>query len=96
MHLSSKVLSATAEGELPEFDLARKVGRKIALQRDRKAVVLCVLDVADFDGSLPRAALRCAISAWGGVSLTPPHTAGHALVLLCTTNTAQQQLSRVG
>ena len=35
-----------------------QVGRKIALQRDRRAVVLVVVDVADFDGSLPRAALR--------------------------------------
>lgn len=43
---------------MPDFDLAKKVGRKIALQRDRRAVVLVVVDVADFDGSLPRAALR--------------------------------------
>ena len=36
---------------------APQVGRKIALQRGRRAVVLCVVDAADFDGSLPRAAL---------------------------------------
>jgi hypothetical protein len=34
-----------------------QVGRKISLQKDRKAMVLCVVDVADFDGSLPRTAL---------------------------------------
>lgn len=44
----------SAEGLLPEFDLGKKVGRKIFLQKDRKAVVLCVVDVWDFDGSLPR------------------------------------------
>ena len=38
-------------------DVAPQVGRKIALQRGRRAVVLCVVDAADFDGSLPRAAL---------------------------------------
>ena len=43
---------------LPEFDIGRKVGAKIRLQRFRRAVVLCVVDVADFDGSLPRAALK--------------------------------------
>jgi hypothetical protein len=54
---NSKVKSAAAEAALPPFDLGKKVGRKIALQRDRRATVLCVVDVADFDGSLPRAAL---------------------------------------
>ncbi len=54
----SKVKSESAEGVLPDFDLAKKVGRKIALQKDRRAVVLCVVDVWDFDGSLPRLALR--------------------------------------
>ena len=39
---------------LPEFDLAQRVGRKIALQKYRRAIVLCVVDVTDFDGSLPR------------------------------------------
>jgi hypothetical protein len=42
---------------LPAFDLAKKVGRKISLQKDRQATVLCVVDIADFDGSLPRTAL---------------------------------------
>ena len=61
-----------AEAALPEFNLAKRVGRKLALQRFRRSVVLCVVDAADFDGSLPRNALRallpaavrpCAISA---------------------------------
>lgn len=47
-----------AEGQLPDFDLGKKVGRKIFLQKDRRAVVLCVVDVWDFDGSLPRLALQ--------------------------------------
>ncbi|KAF6251140.1 hypothetical protein COO60DRAFT_669368 [Scenedesmus sp. NREL 46B-D3] len=61
-----KVKSEAAEGLLPEFDLGKKVGRKIALQRDRQAMVLCVVDVWDFDGSLPRTALA---------SLFPPGAA---------------------
>ena len=47
-----------AEHILPEFNLGRVVGRRIASQRGRRAVVLCVVDAADFDGSLPRAAMR--------------------------------------
>ena len=50
-----------AESVLPEFDLARKVGRKIAFQKTRTAVILCVVDLADFDGSLPREAVRALI-----------------------------------
>ena len=49
--------SQKAEAALPQFDLGRKVGRKIALQKYRRPVVLCVVDVADFDGSIPRLAL---------------------------------------
>lgn len=56
-HLPRRVKSESAEAQLPEFDLAKKVGRKIALQKDRRALVLVVVDVWDFDGSLPRAAL---------------------------------------
>ncbi len=54
----SKVKVEAAEALLPAFDLAKKVGRKIALQKDRRAVVLLVVDASDFDGSLPRAALQ--------------------------------------
>jgi hypothetical protein len=53
-----KIRRPGAEALLPDFDMAKKVGRKIALQQDRRAVVMVVIDVADFDGSLPRAALR--------------------------------------
>ena len=49
-----RVQNPDAEGLLPEFDLAQRVGRKIALQKYRRAIVLCVVDVTDFDGSLPR------------------------------------------
>ena len=52
-----------AEAALPEFDLAKRVGRKLALQRFRRSVVLCVVDAADFDGSLPRNALRALLPA---------------------------------
>ncbi|KAJ9515420.1 hypothetical protein QJQ45_016414 [Haematococcus lacustris] len=52
-----KVKVQEAESDMPGFDLARKVGRKIALQKDRRAVVLACVDAADFDGSLPRVAL---------------------------------------
>jgi hypothetical protein len=39
--------------------LLAKVGRKIFLQKDRRAVVLMVVDASDFDGSLPIDAIRC-------------------------------------
>lgn len=54
----SHIISQQSEAALPSFDLTRKVGRKIKLQKYRRAVVLCVVDMADFDGSLPRAALQ--------------------------------------
>lgn len=58
-----QIKSAMAEAALPEFDLAKRVGRKLALQRFRRSVVLCVVDAADFDGSLPRNALRALLPA---------------------------------
>ena len=51
-------MSQQGENALPSFDLNKRVGRKIKLQKYRRAVVLCVVDMADFDGSLPRAALQ--------------------------------------
>ncbi|EIE24775.1 hypothetical protein COCSUDRAFT_10321, partial [Coccomyxa subellipsoidea C-169] len=57
-----QVKSARAEADLPQFDLGQKVGRKIGLTRHRRAVVLCVVDAADFDGSLPRTALQALFS----------------------------------
>lgn len=53
-----RIKSQRAEATLPQFDLGKKVGRKIGLQKMRRAVVLVVVDAADFDGSLPRAALE--------------------------------------
>ena len=53
-----RVKSAEAEALLPEFDLRRRVGRKLESLRGRKGVVAVVVDVADFDGSLPRWALQ--------------------------------------
>lgn len=52
-----KVKSQRAEALMPGFDLGKKVGQKMALQKFRRPVILCVVDMADFDGSLPRAAL---------------------------------------
>jgi len=53
-----KVKSLVAEGRLPDFDISKKVGQKINLRRFRRSVILAVVDISDFDGSLPRAALR--------------------------------------
>lgn len=55
------VKSKAAEAQMPAFDLGRRVGRKIAATPHRRAVVLCVVDAADFDGSLPRAALSAIV-----------------------------------
>ena len=63
--MCSSIKSQEAEETLPEFDLARKVGRKIAFQKMRSAVILCVVDLADFDGSLPRQAVRALIPPEG-------------------------------
>jgi len=52
-----------AEEDLPGFDLGKKVGRKIFLQKDRRAVVLVVVDASDFDGSLPIAAIKW-VACW--------------------------------
>ena len=52
-----KVKSAEAELSLPEFNIRTKVGRKLESLRGRKGIILCVVDVSDFDGSLPRWAL---------------------------------------
>lgn len=67
------VKSAAAETQMPAFDLGRKVGNKIAKTPHRRAVLLCVVDVADFDGSLPRSALAACIpkEAWEAASTAP-------------------------
>ena len=59
LHVTCRhIVSQQSESALPSFDLTKKVGRKIKLQKYRRAVVLCVVDMADFDGSLPRTALQ--------------------------------------
>jgi ribosome biogenesis GTPase A len=58
-----KVKSAEAEGALPGFDFGRVIGTRINMQKFRRSVVLMVVDLGDFDGSLPRAAIK---------SLLPP------------------------
>ena len=72
---------------MPAFDLGRKVGRKIAATPHRRAVVLCVVDLADFDGSLPRAALSAIVPRGTCCVLeqTPPSTVAsrHASQGLC-------------
>ena len=65
-----------AESALPDFDLSSRVGSKIRLQRFRRAVILCVVDIADFDGSLPRAALADMLP-----DLSKTHAAGYRLVV---------------
>ena len=80
-----QIKSARAEAALPEFDLGRRVGRKIGLQRMRRGVVLCVVDAADFDGSLPRAALQGLFSAIEGYQASMPclpdmHAAARSLL----------------
>jgi len=52
-----RVKSAEAEAALPGFDIRRRVGRKLEALRGRKGVLAVVVDVSDFDGSLPRWAL---------------------------------------
>lgn len=55
------IKSTAAESELPGFDFEKTIGRKISLQKFRRSVVLMVVDLADFDGSLPRTAVRSLI-----------------------------------
>eukprot|EP00890_Picochlorum_soloecismus_P002122 jgi/Picsp_1/2910/NSC_01135-R1_gtp binding protein len=52
-----KVKSQVAESALPDFDLGTNVGRTISLRQFRRSVVVAVVDLADFDGSLPRKAI---------------------------------------
>ena len=73
-----------AEDKLPSFDLGRKAGQKIRLQAHRRATILCVVDVADFDGSLPRAALSGLLETIGygdEAASTNPRDLGHQLVV---------------
>lgn len=58
----SAIKSAAAEAELPEFDFKRKVGGKIQLQKFRRSVVLCVVDVAGGWAGAPNPAVPGAVS----------------------------------
>jgi hypothetical protein len=51
-----RVQSEAAEKELPPFDLAAALASQVKSNWSRRSVVLLVVDVADFDGSLPRCA----------------------------------------
>lgn len=65
---STAVLSklATMRARSYVLRLLLQVGRKIFLQKDRRSVVLCVVDVWDFDGSLPRSAIKWVQLGAGG------------------------------
>jgi ribosome biogenesis GTPase A len=58
-----KVKSAEAESALPGFDFGRVIGTRINMQKFRRAIVLMVVDLGDFDGSLPRAAIKSLLPA---------------------------------
>lgn len=57
-----RVKSMIAESELPGFDMERIVGNRIAREKGRRAVICCVVDAADFDGSLPRESLQALLA----------------------------------
>lgn len=84
MKLCRQVKDQAAENKLPSFDLGRKAGQKIRLQAHRRAIILCVVDVADFDGSLPRAALSGLLATIGYGDEAPDagsRDLGHQLVV---------------
>eukprot|EP01023_Acetabularia_acetabulum_P068044 TRINITY_DN9534_c0_g1_i2.p1 TRINITY_DN9534_c0_g1~~TRINITY_DN9534_c0_g1_i2.p1 ORF type:complete len:667 (-),score=116.85 TRINITY_DN9534_c0_g1_i2:172-2172(-) len=68
-----QIKSEKAEGLLPVFDFARVVGQKIRQWKARRHVIVCVVDLADFDGSLPRQALKQIIPAETEVVQGPGH-----------------------
>lgn len=53
-----RVKNEEAEAVLPSFDFAKQVGRKIALTKFRKQMLVVVVDAVDFDGSLPTQTLK--------------------------------------
>lgn len=53
-----KIKSASAEAYLPDFDVAASVGEAIRSRQFRRAILLVVVDLADFDGSLPRLTIQ--------------------------------------
>lgn len=55
---SRQVKDETTEALLPDFDFARVIGERLRKAYGRRAVVLVVVDAADFDGSFPRRAAQ--------------------------------------
>ncbi|CAI5478482.1 unnamed protein product [Closterium sp. Yama58-4] len=51
-----QVKDESVENLLPDFDFERAVGQRLRAAYGRRAVVLVVVDAADFDGSFPRRA----------------------------------------
>ncbi len=79
-----QVKDQAAEDKLPSFDLGKKAGQKIRLQTHRRAIILCVVDVADFDGSLPRTALSALLTTIGYGDEAPtdvPRDVPHQLLI---------------
>jgi len=75
------VVNQEGETVLPTFDLNKKVGRKIKLQKYRRAVVVCVVDMADFDGSLPREALAELLPGLDEGQYDSPASQGYRLII---------------
>ena len=57
------------------------MGTKIKLQKDRRALVLCVVDVWDFDGSLPRLALKSLLPPDFDLATSDPASLGFKLMV---------------
>ncbi|KAL6785331.1 hypothetical protein ACKKBG_A03405 [Auxenochlorella protothecoides x Auxenochlorella symbiontica] len=55
---NGRVKNEEAEAILPSFDFGKQVGRKIALTKFRKQMLVVVVDAVDFDGSLPTTTLK--------------------------------------
>ena len=72
--IDRQLRSELAESQLPDFQLGPKVGRKIGYTRHRRAVLLCVVDATDFDGSLPRQALQQVLSTATAVAASAKQT----------------------
>jgi ribosome biogenesis GTPase A len=58
-----KVKSEEAESEIEkDYNFENRVGKKIINTKFRRHIVLAVVDVSDFDGSLPRSAIQSILS----------------------------------
>ncbi len=61
-----KIKSSEAELVLPEFDVAKAIGDAMNLRQFRRTIILVVVDLADFDGSLPRSTIQSMMLLLGG------------------------------